>query len=106
VAERPRLVVFYSEASGRCRRVDGFIAQILQRSRNHDTFKLHRIAQEERPDLFERFQVQTVPTLMVVEDRRVRGTLVQPRGCRDLERFLGPWLRGSSRGPTEVSPVS
>jgi hypothetical protein len=97
VAERPKLLVFYSEASGRCRRVDGFLAQVLQRRRNHQTFRLHRVAREEHPELFERFRVQTVPTLMVVEDRYVRGTLVEPRGCRDVERFLGPWLQGVSR---------
>ncbi len=92
--EQPRLVVFYSEASGRCRRVDGFLAQVLQRRRNHGTFKLMRIAQERQPELFERFRIATVPTLMVVEDRRVRGTLVEPRGCVEVERFLRPWLQG------------
>ena len=106
MAERPKLVVFYSEASGRCRRVDGFLAQVLQRRRNHETFRLHRVAQEEHPELFERFRVETVPTLMVVEDRHVRGTLVEPRGCRDVERFLGPWLHGSARSAAEAQHAS
>jgi thioredoxin-like negative regulator of GroEL len=104
--ERPNLLVFYSEASGRCRRVDGFLAQVLQRRRNHETFKLFRVAQEEHPELFERFRVDTVPTLVVVDDRRVCGTLVEPRGCRDVERFLGPWLHGSHRTAAEAQHVS
>jgi thioredoxin-like negative regulator of GroEL len=78
--------------SGHCRRVEGFLAQVLQRRRNHGTFKLVRVAEEERPDLLQRFAVSTVPTLVVVEDRTVRGRLERPRGCRDIEGFLAPWL--------------
>ncbi|HJU37433.1 MAG TPA: thioredoxin family protein [Gaiellaceae bacterium] len=92
VKTTPRLVFFYSPRSGRCRRVEGFIAQVLQRRRNHDTFDLVRISVENRPDLAERFGVEAVPTLCVVEDRRLRKRIVAPRGCRELERELAPWL--------------
>jgi thioredoxin-like negative regulator of GroEL len=90
--EKPGLVFFYSNVSGACRRVEGFLAQVLQRRQNHDTFTLYRVASEERPDLVERFRVQEIPTLFVVEDRKVRAKLERPRGCRDIERFLSPWL--------------
>ena len=90
--DRPRLVFFHSSFSGQCRRVEGFLAQVLQRRRNHGTFTLYRVDEEERPDLVERFAVETIPTLVVVEGRRVRGRLVHPRGCRDIETFLAPWL--------------
>lgn len=90
---RPGLVFFYSARSGSCRRVEGFLAQVLQRRRNHGTFRLYRVAQEERPDLVERFAIETTPTLVVVEGKQVRARLAQPRGCRDIERFLAPWLQ-------------
>jgi thioredoxin-like negative regulator of GroEL len=90
---RPGLVFFHSSLSGQCRRVDGFLAQVLQRRRNHGTFKLYRVDEAERPDLVERFGVATMPTLVVVEGKSVRGRLEQPRGCREIERFLEPWLR-------------
>ena len=90
--EQPRLVFFHSTASGPCRRVEGFLAQVLQRRRNHGTFKVVQVAEEERPDLLERFAVESVPTLVVVEGNAVRGRLEQPRGCRDIEGFLAPWL--------------
>ena len=90
---RPGLVFFYSARSGSCRRVEGFLAQVLQRRRNHGTFRLYRVAQEERPDLVERFAVETTPTLVVVEGKQVRARLAHPRGCRDIERFLSPWLQ-------------
>ncbi len=65
---------------------------MLQRRRNHGTFTVVQVAQEERPDLVERFRIETVPTLVVVEGKSVAGRLERPRGCRDIERFLAPWL--------------
>jgi thioredoxin-like negative regulator of GroEL len=93
IGEKPRLVFFHSTLSGHCRRVEGFLAQVLQRRRNHSTFKLVRVSEEERPDLLERFAVGHVPTLVVVEGKAVRGRLERPRGCREIEGFLAPWLQ-------------
>jgi thiol-disulfide isomerase/thioredoxin len=90
---QPGLVFFYSPVSGSCRRVEGFLAQVLQRRRNHGTFRLYRVDEQERPDLVERFGVETMPTLVVVEDKVVRARLERPRGCREIESFLAPWLR-------------
>jgi len=92
-AEKPGLVFFYSSVSGSCRRVEGFIAQVLQRRRNHATFKMYRVDREQRPDLVERFEVDTLPTLVVVENKLVRARLERPRGCREIEGFLAPWLK-------------
>jgi thioredoxin-like negative regulator of GroEL len=90
---RPSLLFFFDPRSGRSRRVDGFIAQVLQHRRNHDTFRLYRIDVTQRTDLATKFKVGTVPTLVVVEDKRVKARFQQPRGARDLTRFLQPWLR-------------
>ena len=87
-----RLVFFHSKLSGHCRRVEGFLAQVLQRRRNHGTFKVVEVAEEERPDLIERFNVHSLPTLVVVEGSTVAGRLERPRGCREIEGFLAPWL--------------
>ena len=95
-APRPddlRLVFFHSETSGRCRRVEGFVAQVLQRRHNHDTFTVVPVAHEKQPLLFERFRIDQVPTLVVVEDKTVRCKLSLPRSCREIELFLSPWLR-------------
>jgi thioredoxin-like negative regulator of GroEL len=90
---RPGLVFFYSARSGACRRAEGFLAQVLQRRRNHGTFNLYRVEQEERPDLVQRFRVQQLPTLVVVDSKTIAARLEQPRGCREIERFLAPWLQ-------------
>src|SRR3954452_24521258 len=92
-AVKPRLVFFYSSQSGRCRRAEGFLAQVLQRRPNHETFTIYRVDAEERPELVERFRVTALPTFVVIDDSRVRGRLETPRGCRDIELFLAPWLR-------------
>jgi len=92
-AQKPGLVFFYSPVSGSCRRAEGFLAQVLQRRRNHGTFKLYRVDEQERPDLVERFEIGTMPTLVVVEDKLVRARLERPRGCREIESFLAPWLK-------------
>lgn len=90
--QRPRLVFFHSPQSGRCRRVEGFIAQVLQRRRNHDTFELVRVSVERTPDLAKKFRIEQVPTICVVDGQKLRRTIVAPRGCRELERELEPWL--------------
>ena len=89
---QPGLVFFHSSVSGACRRAEGFLAQVLQRRQNHETFRLYRVAQEDRPDLVERFGITTMPTLVVVQGKTVCAKLERPRGCREIETFLAPWL--------------
>jgi thioredoxin-like negative regulator of GroEL len=93
VAEKPRLLFFYGRTSGPCRRVEAFLSQVLQRRHNHETFRLVRVCAERHPELVERFHVQAVPTIVVVEDRRVKARVVAPRGRKELEEALSPWLR-------------
>jgi two-component system response regulator RegX3 len=90
--ERPILIFFTSDTNGRCRRAQGFLAQVLQRRHNHETFSLRFVDQDDRPDLIDRFKVEKTPTLMVVSDKVVRGKLVEPRGCEEIQAFLAPWL--------------
>jgi thioredoxin-like negative regulator of GroEL len=89
---KPRLVFFYAHASGRCRRVEGFLAQVLQQRQNHETFQLYRVDSEQHPELARRFEVERVPSLFVVEGKHVSARLEEPRGCRDIQKFLEPWL--------------
>ena len=90
---KPRLLFFTSSLSGECRRVEGFLAQVLQRRRNHGTFRLLLVDEDERPDLVERFGVSAVPTLVVVAGRKEHERLERPRGCREIEDVLSPWLK-------------
>jgi thioredoxin-like negative regulator of GroEL len=91
--QQARLVFFLSQRSGRCRRCEGFLAQVLQRRKNHDTVRIYRVDIEARPDLAERFAVTTVPTICVIDRRRVRARIESPTGVTELTAALSPWLR-------------
>ena len=91
---RPWLVFFFSPRCGRCRRVEAFIAQALQHRHNHNTFALYNIANDQRPDLVGRFKIDTLPTLLVIENKRVRARLEAPRTSHQIQEFLSPWLQG------------
>jgi len=93
VEDKPQLLFFYSPKSGLCRRVEGFLAQVLQHRQNHETFALRRIDCDQRPDLAERFAIKELPTLVVVEGKRVRARLERPRGSVEIRSTLEPWLQ-------------
>ena len=95
--ELPRLLFFYDERSGQSRRAEGFLANVLQRGGNHETFVIHRVEVGQRPDLADRFAVTATPTLLVVADRKIQARLECPRGCKDIELLLRPWLRQLKR---------
>ena len=90
---KPRLLFFTSSLSGECRRVEGFLAQVLQRRRNHGTFRLFVVEEDGRPDLVSRVSISQVPTLVVVDGDKEHVRLERPRGCREIEELLRPWLR-------------
>lgn len=76
---------------------------MLQDRHNHDTFELVRVSIDGRHDLPERFRIETVPTLIVVHEQKVKGRLIGPKGCRDLELFLRPWLRAPEKAPAPAA---
>jgi thioredoxin-like negative regulator of GroEL len=73
--------------------VEGFIAQVLQRRQNHDTFELVRVSADEQPALARKFHIDELPTICVVDNGKLQLSIVSPSGCRQLERELEPWLR-------------
>ena len=91
--ERPKLVFAFSGRSGQSRRVDAWLAQTLQRRRNHHTFELIRLDVDQRPDVAERLRVNHVPTLLVVTGRRVRVRLSEPKNRAEISEVLSPWLK-------------
>jgi thioredoxin 1 len=93
--ERPLLVFFTSRRSGPARRMESLLAHIARKER--DRLRVSKIDVDERPEVAERFQVQQVPALtLVVEKRvveRIDGRATAPR----IESMLEPHL-----GETEV----
>ena len=89
---RPGLVLFLSARSGECRRFEAALSAVLQRRRNHETFRISRVDVDERPDLVGRFRVEVVPTLLVVCEGRVLRRLSRPTSAAAIRELLGPWL--------------
>jgi hypothetical protein len=72
------------------------LSQVLQTRRNHETFRIHRIAVENRPDLHQRFGVVELPTIAVVVDNRL-ATRSRPTSVDEIGFLLAPWLDGGHR---------
>jgi thioredoxin-like negative regulator of GroEL len=89
----PRLVFFYKATCGASRRAEALLGHVLQHNRNHDTFVVHKVDVQMRPDLAERFAVRETPAVCVVDNKRVVARLVRPRTVADLRDLLQPWLR-------------
>jgi len=51
------------------------------------------VSVETRPDLARRFEIESVPTILVVDGRKVVRRIMAISGCRGLEEELAPWLR-------------
>ena len=92
-ASKPRLLFFYSPQDGHARRVEGYLAQVLQRRQNHETFIVHRIEMSSRADMVERFRATPGPALIVIEDRVIRARLDKPKSAKAIAELLEPWLR-------------
>ena len=83
---------FHSVRSGPSRRAEGYLAQVLQRRANHDAFDFHRVDVDEQPSIARRFGIRTLPTLVVVEGKRVEARLDAPSGCAEIQAALARWL--------------
>jgi thioredoxin-like negative regulator of GroEL len=89
---RPRLVFFYGRTSGPSRRVEAYLAQVLQRHHNHSTFELIRVEVGANRKLADRFSITEVPTLVVIDERHVSARVVAPPDRVTIETALSPWL--------------
>lgn len=88
----PLLLLFSEYTSGQSRRMDGFVAHVLQRRHNHGTFRYRIVLREQRPDLFDRFGITEAPTLVVIDDKVVKSRLVGYHRPCVVEDMLAPWL--------------
>ena len=87
---KPLLVFFTSSRSGPARRRDSTLAHLTRKERCR--LRVTRVDVDERPDLADRFEVEDVPTLVLVLERRVverlEGRVSIPRIEAMLDRHL------------------
>ena len=92
---RPRLVFFFTKASGRSRRVEGYLSQVLQRRGNHESFELLNVDVDENADL-----AAALRDRRGADDRRRRGE-ARPRPTREPARL--PRHRAAARSLAALS---
>jgi thioredoxin-like negative regulator of GroEL len=88
---RPLLVFFTSPRSGPARRMESLVAHIARKER--DRLRVIQVDVDQRADLVEKLRVESVPTLVLVVDRkavaRLDGRASAPKIERMLEEHLG-----------------
>ncbi len=85
------LLFFFSPRSGPSRRMDGLVSWLYVRERRR--LRLRTVDVDSNRDIAERFRVTTVPTLMLVKDRRVVVRLEGRVTGRQIDEAILPHLR-------------
>jgi thioredoxin-like negative regulator of GroEL len=87
---RPLLVFFSSRRSGPARRMESLLAHIARKER--ERLRVTIVDVDERVELAQRFTVESVPTLVLVKDKRVVARLEGRASAPRIERMLEPHL--------------
>jgi thioredoxin-like negative regulator of GroEL len=87
---RPLLVFFGAAHSGPARRMESLMAHLARKERAR--LRVTKVDVDERPELAERFHVDTVPTLALVKDKRVVDRIEGRVSAPKIERMLEPHL--------------
>jgi thioredoxin 2 len=91
-AKIPLLAFFTEPTSGPARRMESLLAHLARKERGR--LRVTRVDIGQKPHVARRLNVETVPTLLLIKDKRVVGRLEgrvsAPRIERMLEQHLEP----------------
>ena len=88
--DRPLLVFFWSERSGPARRMESLLAHLERKER--ERLRVRRIDVDASPEIATRFQVEIVPTLVLVKDRKAVSRIDGRTSAPKIEAMLEPHL--------------
>ena len=80
------LVFFTAASSGPARRMESLLAHVARRERHR--LRTTSVDVEKRPDLAQRFDVGTIPTLVLVKEKRVVAKLEGRASAPAIEEML------------------
>jgi thioredoxin 2 len=89
-AETPLLAFFTDARCGPARRMESQLAHLARKERGR--LRIELVDVERHPELVRRLQVETVPTLLLIKDKRVVGRLEGRASAPRVERMLEPHL--------------
>ena len=95
---RPLLLFFTTPTSGPARRMESLLAHLARKERSR--LRVSRIDVDISSELAERLEVSTIPTLVLVKDKRPVARLEGRASAPEIERMLEPYL------PATPEPVA
>jgi thioredoxin 1 len=87
---RPMLVFFHSERSGPARRMESLLSHLERKERTR--LRVMRVDVDVRADLASRFKVATIPTLVLVKEKRTIARLEGRASAPKIEAMIEPHL--------------
>lgn len=84
--DRPMLVFFWSARSGPARRMESLLAHLERKER--ERMRVRRVDVDANPEIAERFQVDVVPTLVLVKDKKAVSRLDGRTSAPKIEAML------------------
>ena len=87
---RPLLVFFCSQSSGPARRMESLLAHLARKERMR--LRVMCVDVDDQPEVARRFKITTVPTLVLVKDKRALARLEGRVSAPQIEKMLDAHL--------------
>lgn len=91
---RPLLVFFSSEKSGPARRMESLLAHLARKER--ERLRVMHVDVDRNPEVGQRFKITTVPTLVLVKEKKVVGRIDGRASAPKIEQMLERHLPGAA----------